>query len=320
MGLNLDNSGKKLLPPTDGRIAIGKKNEKGFPTKLDYFLFTQQVDAKSDHAPVHGPMTEAMQKIYGDKPREIRVVLPFHHPDEVFFTSFCDWKGRTAWSCKSENGTTAVRRQSDGSMQEVVCDYDNCKYRLVGNDKFKTTCKPNGILSVWIMDAPVVGGVWKFRTNAWGSVSKIQKALELMFNIRKSLLGLEVLLSITMESQLVPDGKGGKSKQNVPVVQIKMPCTMRELADGVGTVYGDFKEIRDNGLRIGNLADRSVVQELSMELSTPPSVYDENEEGNPGDSETTASGNQEFIPEKPKPVEPAPGKSSSSTVSDDDLF
>lgn len=320
MGLNLDKSGKRLLPPTDGRIAIGKKGDGGRPVKLDYFLFTHQVDAKSDMAPVHGPMTEAMTKLYGPKPQSIKVVLPFHHPDEVFYTSFCDWKGRKDWSCKSDNGSTALRKQANGTTIEVPCDYENCKFRLINGDPFKTTCKPNGILSVYVMDAPVVGGVWKFRTNAWGSVNKMQESLELIFNIRKSLLGLEVLLSLTMEQQMVPDGKGGKQKQNVPVVQIKMPCTMRELADGAGTVYGDFKEIRENGLRIGNLADRTVIQELSMELSTPPSVEDAFEEDSSVGSEPTSSSSTESVKDTPKIEEVNPTKTSSAPVQDDDLF
>ena len=320
MGLNLDKSGKTLLPPTDGRIAIGKKGPNGFPQKLDYFLFTHPVDPKTDIAPVHGLMTEAMTKIYGDKPREIKVVLPFHHYDEVFYTSFADWKGKKEWSCKSEDGCTALRKQRDGKIVEVPCDYENCKYRLVSNDPFKTTCRPNGILSVWIMDAPMVGGVWKFRTNAWGSVNKIQKALEMIFNVRGSLYGLEVLLSITMESQMVPDGKGGKQKQNVPVVQVKMPCSMRELAIGTGTVYGDFKEISEMAGIRGNIADKAVIKELSMELSTPPSDYDENEDGSSVESETITQGQPEATSEKPKTSELPPEKSSSSQVKDDDLF
>ena len=320
MGLNLDKSGKRLLPPTDGRIAIGRKGPRGFPEKLDYFLFTHQVDAKSDNAPVHGPMTQAMQKLYGEKPREIKVVLPFHHPDEVFFTSFCDWKGRKEWSCKSEDGCKALRKMPDGSIKEVACDYENCKYRLVNSDPYKTTCRPNGILSVFILDAPVVGGVWKFRTNAWGSVNKIQTALEMMFRVRGSLFGLEVLLSITMESQMVPDGKGGKQKQNVPVVQIKIPCSMRELAMGTGTVYGDFKEIREMARITGNIADKAVISELSMELSTPPSTGDEQEGETSEGSEQTTQTSSETTSEKSKNAETSSETTSPKQSADDDLF
>ena len=86
MGLNLDKSGKKLLPPTIGRIAIGKK-EGNRPVKVDHFLFTKPVTASEDFAPIDVETTEVMKKKYGEKPRNIKVVLPFHHPDEVFFTS-----------------------------------------------------------------------------------------------------------------------------------------------------------------------------------------------------------------------------------------
>ena len=320
MGLNLDKSGKTLLPPTDGRIAIGKKNEKGFPTKLDYFIFTQQVDSKTDSAPIHMLMTDAMKKLYGEKPREIRVVLPFHHPDEVFYTSYADWKGKREWSCKSSDGKIALRRQQNGSLVEVPCDYDNCKFRLVNNDPSKTTCKPNGILSVYILDAPVTGGVWKFRTNAWGSVSKMQQSLETIFNFRKSLLGLEVILSVTMESQMVPDGKGGRQKQNIPVVQVKLPCSIRELVEGGGTVYGDYKEIRALGIAKGNIADSAVTSELSMELSTPPSETDDNEEGTSVDRDTNTQAPVDPPSDKPNTSESTTEKTSSVQSSDDDLF
>jgi hypothetical protein len=320
MGLNLDKSGKTLLPPTDGRIAIGKKGPNGFPVKLDSFLFTHQVDPKTDSAPIHIPMTEAMEKIYGAKPKSIKVVLPFHHPDEVFFTSFADWKGKKEWSCKSENGITAVRKQQNGSLIEVPCDYEHCKFRLVNNDPYKTTCRPNGILSVFILDAPVVGGVWKFRTNAWGSISKMQKAFEMMFNIRGSLRGLEVLLSIQMESQMVPDGKGGKQKQNVPVVQVKMPCSMRELALGTGTVYGDFKEIQELARIRGNIADKTIVSELSNELSIPLSEGDENEDTPSVESVTSTQASVETQSDKPKTSEPSTERASTVPVADDDLF
>lgn len=315
MGLNFEKSGKNLLPPTDGRIAIGKKNERGIPQKLDYFIFTHQVDPKTDVAPVNTEMTSVMQGLYGKTPKEIKVVLPFHHPDEVFYTSFADWKGRKEWSCKSEDGNIAYRRQQNGSLEEVPCNYEECKYRIDSRNPYGTTCKPNGILSVFILDAPVTGGVWKFRSNAWGSVSKIQKALQMMFSVRGSLQGLEVILSVHMEQQIVPDGKGGRQKQNVPVVEVKMPCSMRELAIGVGTVYGDFQEIRQMAKERGNLADRRVVQELANELSSPLSAEDDTDSS----SEETAQNTTSTTEEKTQTSQSA-NKSEQQTSGDEDLF
>ena len=320
MGLDLKRSGKTLLPPTDGRIAIGRKNARGLPEKLDYFIFTHEVDAKTDNAPVHKEMTEVMQKKYGATPRTIKVVLPFHHYDEVFYTSFTDWKSKLAWSCRSADGHTAQRRQRDGSVIDVPCDYENCKFRLVNNDPNKTTCFPNGILSVLMPDAPVTGGVWKFRTRAWGSVHKIQEALETIFNFRSSLLYLEVELSIVMEPQLVPDGKGGKQKQNVPVVQIKAPFSLDELAMGKGTVYREFKEISEIAKVRGNLADTSIVKALSNELSSPPSVTDETDVDNPEENAQSTQTIENISTEPNKIKESTSGNTSPSQDDADDLY
>lgn len=317
MGLNLNRSGKTLLPPTDGRIAIGRKNSQGYPEKLDYFIFTHEVNAKANNAPIHKEMTEVMQKKYGEKPTAIRVVLPFHHYDEVFYTSFTDWKNKLAWSCRSADGVTAQRRQANGSLIEVPCDYENCKFRLINNNPDKTTCFPNGILSVLMPDAPVTGGVWKFRTRAWGSVNKLQQTLESIFNYRRSLLYLEVELSLVMEPQLVPDGKGGKQKQNVPVVQIRVPFSMAELANGKGTVYGDFKEIREMAKVRGNIADMSIVKELSMELSNPPSVTDETDVENPEEHAQSTQISENQSSESNKNQELTSGSTSSQSADDD---
>lgn len=321
MGVDLSRSRRTLLIPTDGRIAIGKKNEKNYPVKLDHFIFTHPLDPKTDIAPIHGPMSEAMKKCYGEKPRKINVILPFYHPDEVFYTSFVDWKGKKEWSCKSEDGHIALRKLPDGSIVEVPCDYDNCKFRLVKNDPFKTTCKPSGILSVYVKEAPVTGGVWKFRTGSWNSIYKISETLKMIFQHRHSLEGLEVTLSVTMEPQIVPDGKGGRQKQNIPLVQIAVECSIDALETGAKTPYGDFKEIQDRARIRGNLPDTAVIKELSMELATPPSIQDEDEESSSGENKVNppTEGNkpsaEELNQQKPPIETPA-----STSYTDDDLF
>ena len=103
MGLDLARLGRVMLPPVIGRIAIGEKDERGFPRKIDHFIFTHPVDPKTKIAEVDKIATEAMEAKFGPRPKKIRVTLPFDHPDEVFYTSLTNYRQK-GWICKSEDG------------------------------------------------------------------------------------------------------------------------------------------------------------------------------------------------------------------------
>jgi len=320
-----DRTGRKHLPPTSGRIAIGKKNDRKFPQKLDYFIFTHLPDPKTDIAPINVAMTEVMTKKYGPQPREISVVLPYHHPDEVFFRQFADYKSKTDWSCKSEDGCKAQRKQN-GKIIEMECNYETCQFRRVpGPDLDKTTCHPNGILSVEIPDSPAISGVWKFRTRGWNSVNEIYQILEKIFEIRGTLKNLTVLLTVRMESQMAPDGKGGRSRQNIPIVSVKAIGTREEIQNGAGTAYGDFATLKLNGNKIGNIADRGIINALDMEMSTAPEIEDSEEELGKSEDQNnnqTPIGMLDYNDEidNNKPIKTAPYTAPESSQEDDDLF
>jgi len=89
---------------------------------------------------------------------------------------------------------------------------------------------------------------------------------------------------------------------------------------GTGTVYGDFKEIREMARITGNIADKAVISELSMELSTPPSTGDEQEGETSEGSEQTTQTSSETTSEKSKNAETSSETTSPKQSADDDLF
>ena len=262
MALQLDRLGKNVIPPYLGRVAIGEKDERGYPKKLDYFIFTHLVDPKTKRAMRDKEATAAMSEKHGEKPNRIRIVLPFDHPDEVLYNSLTNYPGASGWDCKSEDGITAVRKEKSGEQYECACDFTTCKWK-VGKDG-KDTCKATGILSFMLLDVPRTGGLWRFTTRGYTSVFSIKQSLEFMYNLRGSLKGLEVELIVTMTPMTVPDGKGGMSKQNVPIVSVQLPYNARALANGEGTVYGDFKTIMEAAHKRGTLPDSRIMKTIGM--------------------------------------------------------
>lgn len=316
MGIDLSRTGKKILPKVDGRVTIGRRNaERGFPEKLDYFLFTHPTDRVKNMAMVNVEMTKIMTEKYGQKPKTIEVVFPFHHPDEVFYTSFTNWPNKTDWNCKSEDGHIAERKMPDGSCKQVECDYQNCKFRLTKDNKGNpiTTCKPIGILSFFILDAPMVGGIWRYTTRGETSINKIQKALDLIYNQRRfelpdgqivrSLMGLQVQLAVRIEPMMINTLKG-KEKQNVPVVSIELPISIKALANGSQTMYGDFKEIMTQAASQGALPNRQIVKELSTS-ELPPAADEDDDQSPVIDGEIVQTNGQSDDNESLPPEPPA---------------
>lgn len=252
----------KLLQNTvQGRIAIGEKHvEKGYPVKLDYFIATHPFDPKSKTAPRHKKMMELFKEKYKtDKTKVVDVILIDHHPEEAFFTNYMNYPNNLC-NCRGD-GETALRNLPDGKKESIQCDYDNCKFRWAQGAKgLVNTCKPTGILTFIIPDAPSAGGVWRFTTHSMMTIGKINGALQKIYQIRNTLRGLKVRLRVVMVSIKI-DGK----QQNVPTVELEIPFSYNEIAAGAGTAIGTLEEARQQYLSMGAKPNPVRMQELSHE-------------------------------------------------------
>jgi hypothetical protein len=242
------------------RLAIGEKHaEKGYPVKLDYFIATHPFDPKTKTAPRHKKLTEYFEATYKTaKPKFVDIVLIDHHYEEVFFTNYMNYPGTTC-NCRGD-GETATRTNSEGVKSEVVCDYAKCEFRLTkGSKGIVNTCKPTGILTFIIPDAPMAGGVIKFSTHSIMSIGKINDALMNIYAIRGTLFGLKVRLKVTMVQVSI----GGKT-QNVPTVELEIPFSYNEIAEGAGTKIGTLMEAKAKHLAMGKLPDEKKMKEISI--------------------------------------------------------
>lgn len=223
------------------KIAIGERvSDNGRPTKLDHFIATHpNPNSKGAKAPRHAQLTKYFEEKYKtNKPKVLDVVLVDHHPDEVFYSNYMNYRG-TKCSCKGD-GKKAIRIAENGDKVEVDCNYEECKFRWNRTDKgVVNTCKPTGILTFIIPDAPIAGGVIRFTTHSVITIQKLNASLRELHCYRGTLKFLKVRLTV-VPTRVTPNGKD----QTVFVVQASVPVAPNEIANGAGTHFLPIADIR----------------------------------------------------------------------------
>jgi len=190
-----------------GKIKIGTKgsertSKKGgkyrIPTKLEYFSITTLERGKDD---ILIPDVQIMEKL-GSEPKQLDIMLLYDDVDLNFQTCFAYYSGKKC-VCRGD-GKLAERTLKDGAIESVDCNPKICPYYA------KNTCKISGILSCVLPSANQVGGVYKFRTHGYNSVSNILSGLKFLFGLTNGVLA-SVKLKLTLSPKTVDIPTGGTS-------------------------------------------------------------------------------------------------------------
>lgn len=209
-----------------GKIKIGMKGEmteskrgNNFrpPQKLDHFLVTTMQKTDDDDF----VEDEVIMKKLGSDCKEIPVMLIYDDPNLNFMTSLAYYDSA---KCKCRgNGEVAIK--ADGT--QIPCDPENCEYAQ------QKKCKPNGVLSVVLQDAPRVGGVWKFRTTGWNSIRNLMSSIEFIHGLTGGrLAGLPMMLTLQPKTTVIP---GSNTRTTIYMVNIEFRGTMGELLNKAAT-------------------------------------------------------------------------------------
>lgn len=231
-----------------GKIKIGRKGAERqgrngswqMPEKLDHFIVTTMERGKDNN---FVPDAEIHAKI-GGAPKEIPVRLLYDDPALNFPTRYSCYYGKTLFC--SGDGETAQRLRQDGSRENVQCPCHRQDPKFSGDDdKGKGKCKINGVLSVMIEGAEVVGGVWKFRTTSYNSVVGILSSMALIRRITGGrLAGIPLRMTVTPKS--VADPIHG-SQQTVYVVGLQYRGSVESLQN---TGYQIAMNEAKHGIRV----------------------------------------------------------------------
>lgn len=203
-----------------GKIKIGRKgatktSKKGSeyrpPEKFDHFeVVTLHKDDNGDFIP-----DAAIMGLIGENAKELDVSLLYNDPTLNFFTRYNQYKGGKCMC--SGDGVDAV--QVDGT--KITCNPDTCPV-------FKTKhCKPNGILSVILKDAPRLGGVYKFRTTSYNSIRSILSSMFFLQSLTGGILA-NIPLKMTVSPMSV-NPVSSSTAQTIYVVNLEFPGTVDDL-------------------------------------------------------------------------------------------
>jgi len=217
-----------------GKIKIGMKgasttsqsgNSFRMPQKLDHFVVTTTSKTNEDDF----EEDKEIMELLGNNCTSIPVVLLYDEPSLNFMTSLAYYDSAKC-QCRG-NGEIALK--ADGI--QIRCDPETCKYAQ------SKKCKPNGILSVVLQDAPRVGGVWKFRTTGWNSIRNLMSSIEFIHGLTGGrLAGIPLTLTLQPKTTVIP---GTKSKTTIYMVNIEYKGTMGDLISRASTRLASTEQI-----------------------------------------------------------------------------
>jgi hypothetical protein len=195
-------------PPRLGKIHLGLmvKNAKGveYPKATDYFVCSPGLTTSEYYA-------GAFAKVYGDKPKELDVVIPCEDPD-VFFPQWYKQYGRgTGLVCKGNGATATEMDTKTGAKHERKCEGQNCPHYIA------KACRMVGHLMVIL---PKVDGIgcWQIDTGSFNSIVQINSAIALFRGLVGHASGLLLKLVIGPK-EVQAEGK----KKTVQVLDLRTP-------------------------------------------------------------------------------------------------
>ena len=227
-----------------GKIKIGGKGEERtgqggktyrLPTKSDHFaIVTTAKDGKGDFI-----VDNEIMKAIGDNCTELDIMVLYNDPDLIFRTSYAFFDSAKC-QCRGDGHTAQL---ANGKF--IECNPETC-------ETFKEKgCKPQGVLSVILMDAPRVGGVYKLRTTSWNTIRNITTSLDTIKSLTfGQLAGLPLVLTLKPKTVTIP---GTRKTTVIFMANIEFKGSMTELlttatniANANANAMDEIKRIEEN--------------------------------------------------------------------------
>lgn len=202
--------------PRLGKIRLGIK-EVGHLTKNPY---PRPVD--------HFVCPEEVKKVFGQKPRELRVMFPTEDDKQWAQQWLKCYSATRGLICRgdgdiaiarvnTETGEIATRDAKNTELREIRCDPEKCQRHQ------KSQCRRIMSLQFLLPDCPGFG-VYQIDTGSFFSIVNINSSIDLV----RSLCGRIAMLPLSLklvEQEVQPEG----SKKKVHVLNLTLPYTLAEI-------------------------------------------------------------------------------------------
>ena len=203
-----------------GKIKAGRKgtvrkaksgNNYQLPEKTDHWIITTL-----DKDPTGNFMkNKTIHAIIGDKPKELEIMFLTNDIDEIFPTLFSLYNGKKM-ICRGD-GRIGIN-QNTGEQKKCPCKlYDEGK------------CKINGILNCLLPVSNELGGVFRYRTHGFWSVSNILASLKFISAMTRGQLAF-IPFILTLSPKKVDKGviymanivyRGGTANLFKQIIQLR---------------------------------------------------------------------------------------------------
>jgi hypothetical protein len=218
----IENLSENVRMPRLGKFHLGYKDPvKGYPVKTDYFVL------EKDH-----PNKDAIQKIIGKEPKELKVLIPSEDAEDWCPQYYMSYELTHGLVCKG-NGITAMRMvdvktnafptksTATTTMIDLDCDGKDCPMYK------ERKCREAMKLRFVLPDVPGLG-VWQIDTGSINSILNINSCAKMI----KTAFGRisNIPLKLTLEPISVNNPETGK-KQTVFVLNLRTDVTLAQLAD-----------------------------------------------------------------------------------------
>lgn len=217
--------------PEIGRIKVGMKTEKGFPTSLDYFRAS-------------GDFANRFTNLFGEKPTELKVAFVSNDIEEVCNERYEAWdKGkRLGWG----NGIEFTVWDATAGSYVKGLAADDARVKAIRKHFARTLT-----LRFVLLEMKGILGYWTFQTKAKETtIPSIVKAFDMVLERSGSIVGFPFSLMVKKVQSYTP----GMAK-NYPIVQL-VPNFTEETIEAVRAYVesgADLSRLTTNMITSGSL-------------------------------------------------------------------
>jgi len=208
------------------RLGIKKKTAEGkeYPAEVDYFILDPETEVELENK----KMLDEFVRLYGDKPKAIRIMFPMADPNVYFPQFYKRYGSSTSLQCKGDGETAAcaVKEFAEGleiigtdemGLTKVKCAGKECPY-------FKNKkCSTVGVLQILLPELPGAG-VWQITTGSYNSIVNLNSCIDYI----TAVCGRAHMIPLTLERrEQIVQYEGKKSKHYI--LHINMDFKLIEL-------------------------------------------------------------------------------------------
>jgi len=200
--------------PRLGKVRLGikkisEKSGKEYPAEVDYFILDPQTPSELENE----RLKQEFDKLYGEKPKSIRIMFPVASPDVYFPQFYKRYGSSTSLKCKGDGETASCTRpeftagltilgKDEMDLTKVRCDGKECPY-------YKSReCATVGVLQILLPEMPGAG-VWQITTGSFHSIVNLNSCIDYI----KTVCGRAHMIPLTLErreQEIAFEGKKSK--------------------------------------------------------------------------------------------------------------